>query len=219
MNNKNEEIPGASPQSIKKDILYFKDDILKDMRAIQKTLDAKYLKVDDNINLKINKFETKISIFEQKLFELSNKINTDNKIREEIESLNKFKEETSDALFKRRAKYNEFEKNMSEEISRINDILTDSVVYPAMIGNNTKFKTFHEFMDYTLEEIGQFKVYKDKTGLDIGPFKKKIDQTIDALKIQMTNIGNISKEFTTSSINQSEERINSIFRLYDEKIL
>ena len=79
MNNKNEEIPGASPQSIKKDILYFKDDILKDMRAIQKTLDAKYLKVDDNINLKINKFETKISIFEQKIFELSNKIKADNK--------------------------------------------------------------------------------------------------------------------------------------------
>ena len=158
MNNKNEEVPGASSQSIKMDILYFKDDILKDMRSIQKTLDAKYLKVDDNINSKINKFETKINIFELKIFELLNKINTDNKIREEIESLNKFKEETSDVLFKRRAKYNEFEKTMSEEIGRINDILTDSVVYPAMIGNNTKFKIFHEFMDYTLEEIGQFKV-------------------------------------------------------------
>ena len=29
-------------------------------------------------------------------------------------------------------------------------------------------------MDYVIVEIGQFKVYKDKTGLDLGPFKKKI---------------------------------------------
>ena len=57
-------------------------------------------------------------------------------------------------------------------------------------------------MDYVIEEIGQFKVYKDKTGLDLGTFKKKIEQTIDALKIQINNINNISKEFTTSSIEQ-----------------
>jgi hypothetical protein len=218
MNNKNEDVPGASHQSIKMDLLMFKDEILKDMRSIQRTLDAKYIKVGDNISSKISTFESKISIFEQKIFELSNKINTDNKIREEIESLNKFKEDTSDMIFKRRAKYNEFEKYMSEEISRINNILIDSVVYPAIIGNNTKFKTFHEFIDYTLVEIGQLNLYKDKTGLDIGPYKKRIDQSIDALKIQMTNIGNISKEFTTSSINQCEERIKSLLSIYDEKL-
>ena len=218
MNNKNEDVPGSSHQSIKMDLLMFKDEILKDMRSIQRTLDTKYIKAGDNINSKISIFESKINIFEQKIFELSNKINTDNKIRQEIESLNKFKEDTSDMIFKRRAKYNEFEKYMNEEISRINNILIDSVVYPAIIGNNTKFKTFHEFMDYTLEEIGQLNFYKDKTGLDIGPYKKKIDQSIDALKIQMTNIGNISKEFTTSSINQSEERIKSLLSIYDEKL-
>ena len=98
----NEGIPGLSHQSIKMDILMFKDDILKDMRGIQRTLDSKYIKTEDNLNMKINKFESKIKIFEEKIFELSNKINTDKKIRENVELLNKFKEETSDTIFKRR---------------------------------------------------------------------------------------------------------------------
>ncbi len=68
--NKNEGIPGLSKQSIKMDILLFKDDILKDMREIQRTLDRKYLKTEDNLNSKINMFETKINIFEKKIFEL-----------------------------------------------------------------------------------------------------------------------------------------------------
>ena len=169
-------IPGLSHQSIKMDILMFKDDILKDMRGIQRTLDTKYIKTEDNLNMKINKFESKIKIFEEKIFELSNKINTDKKIRENVELLNKFKEETSDTIFKRRVKYNDFEKRVNDEINRLNDILTDSVIYPSLIGNNSKFKTFHEFMDYVIEEIGQFKVYKDKTGLDLGPFKKKLNK-------------------------------------------
>ena len=43
------------------DRLLFKDDILKDMREIQRTLDRKYLKTEDNLNSKINMFETKIN--------------------------------------------------------------------------------------------------------------------------------------------------------------
>ena len=216
--NKNDAITSQSRQSIKMDIMMFKDDILKDMRGIQRTLDARYYRSEENLTLKINKFETKINLFEQKVFELSNKINTDNKIREDVELLNKFKEETSDTLFKRRVKYNEFEKRMIEEIGRINNILIDSVIYPSIIGNSCRFKTFHEFMDYLLEEIGQFKIYQEKTGLDLGPFKKKIDNSIDALKIQLNNINNISKEYIASSIEQSEERIKSILKIYDDRL-
>ena len=216
--NKNDAITSQSRQSIKMDIMMFKDDILKDMRGIQRTLDARYYRSEENLTLKINKFETKINLFEQKVFELSNKINTDNKIREDVELLNNFKEETSDTLFKRRVKYNEFEKRMIEEIGRINNILIDSVIYPSIIGNSCRFKTFHEFMDYLLEEIGQFKVYQEKTGLDLGPFKKKIDNSIDALKIQLNNINNISKEYIASSIEQSEERIKSILKIYDDRL-
>ena len=218
MNEKKKDDIFGSPQSIKMDILYFKDDILKDMRSIQKSLDSKYMKAEDNLNLKINSFESKINLFEKKIFELSNKINTDNKIRENVEALNQYKEEISDTLLKRRVKYNEFEKRMNEEINRFNDILIGSVIYPGIIGGTAKFKTFHEFMDYILEELGQCKIFRDKSGLDIGPFKKKIDQSIEAIRLQMTNMNNGTKEYASTSIEQCEERIKSLLRIYDDRL-
>ena len=218
MNEKKKDDILGSPQSIKMDILYFKDDILKDMRSIQKSLDSKYMKAEDNLNLKINSFESKINLFEKKIFELSNKINTDNKIRENVEALNQYKEEISDTLLKRRVKYNEFEKRMNEEINRFNDILIGSVIYPGIIGGTAKFKTFHEFMDYILEELGQCKIFRDKSGLDIGPFKKKIDQSIEAIRLQMTNMNNGTKEYASTSIEQCEERIKSLLRIYDDRL-
>ena len=218
MNEKKKDYILGSHQSIKMDILYFKDDILKDMRSIQKSLDSKYMKAEDNLNLKINSFESKINLFEKKIFELSNKINTDNKIRENVEALNQYKEEISDTLLKRRVKYNEFEKRMNEEINRFNDILIGSVIYPGIIGGTAKFKTFHEFMDYILEELGQCKIFRDKSGLDIGPFKKKIDQSIEAIRLQMTNMNNGTKEYASTSIEQCEERIKSLLRIYDDRL-
>ena len=217
-NNKNEKIPGLSQSSIKMDILIFKDDILKDMKGIQRNLDSKYLKTEEYLNSQIYKFESKINNFEKKIFELSNKINTDNTIRENVESLKKFKEETSDTLFKQRIKINDIEKRMNDEINRLNDLLSDTVIYPSVIGNSAKYKTFHEFMDSVIEEIAQFKLYKDKTGLDLGPFKKKIDLSLESFKMQLNNINNVSKEYTSSSIEQCEERIKSQLKIYNDRL-
>ena len=111
LENKNEVIiPGTSSKSIKMDLIRFKDDILKDMRIIQISLNDKYSKVEDYLKGRINKFELKIGVFENKIAEYSNLINIDNSLKENIESLIQFKEEIRDTLFKRRAKYIDFEK-------------------------------------------------------------------------------------------------------------
>ena len=199
LENKNEVIiPGTSSKSIKMDLIRFKDDILKDMRIIQISLNDKYSKVEDYLKGRINKFELKIGVFENKIAEYSNLINIDNSLKENIESLIQFKEEIRDTLFKRRAKYIDFEKKMNDEIDRINKILMDTVIYPGIIGNSAKFKTYHDFIDYVLTEISQLILFKEKSGLDIVPFKRKIEQSIDAFKIQMNNFS--TKEFTNNKI-------------------
>ena len=215
--NKNEDLMlGVSSKSIKMDLLRFKDDILKDMKKMENRLNKKYLNIEESINEKINTFELKINSFEQKIIELSNLINIDKSMKEKIESLEQFKEEMKDTLFTRRAKYNEFEKKVNDEINRINDTLLDSVIYPGIFGPSTKFKTFHDFIDYVLFELNQLILFKDKSGLDLNPFKKKIEQYIEAFKIQINNL--CSKEFTINSINQSEESIKGIVKLYEDSL-
>ena len=214
--NNDTKILGLTPSNIKMDLLRFKDDILKDLRIVQKSLDQKYSRVDDYLKERLNKFDLKISAFEKKISELSNLIITDTTIREKVESLSRSEEEIRDTIFKRRALFNEFEKKTKDDIDKISSILTDSVIYPGVIGNNAKFKSFHDFMDFVLQEIAQLCLFKDKSGLDLTPFKKKIDTALDNLKFQMNNF--CSKDFVNTSLVQSEERIQSLLKVYDDRL-
>ena len=209
-------LPGSSASSIKMDLMHFKDDILKDIRTVQLTLDDKYIKADDFLRERISKFELKISSMEKKISELSNLIVTDTSIREKVESLKQFEEEIRDTIFKRRAMFNEFEKKTKDDISRINNILSISVIYPGIFGNNAKFKTFHEYIDYTLQEIAQLCNFKEKSGMDLTPFKRKIDTALDNLKLQMNNF--CSKDFINATISQTEEKMQSLFKVYDDRL-
>ena len=209
-------VPDFSQKNIQSDLIHFKDDILKDFRSIKISFNDKHSILEENLNKKLNKFELTIKSFEQKILELSKLITIDKTLKEKVEALNAFKEESSDSIFKQRAKLNEFESRINKEIDRINNILSDSVIYTGIIGGNSKFKNFHDFIDFVLREIGEIALIKDKNGMDLRPFKKKIEQTVDAFRIQLNNI--FTKEMTNNAINQSEERMQNSLKLFDEKI-
>ena len=214
--SKSEIVPELSQKNLKIDLIHFKEDILRDVRLIKLSLTEKYSILEEKLKEKINKFDLTIKSFEQKILELSKLITTDKAIKEKVEALNLFKEESNDSIFKQRAKLNEFDNRMTKEINRINDILVDSVLYTGIIGGNCKFKTFHDFMDFVLKEISEFNILKDKKGMDLQPFKKKIEQTIDSFRLQINNI--YTKEMINNAINRSEENFQNSLKLVDEKI-
>ena len=212
-----QELPGLSAMSLKMDMIQFQDEILKDMRQMQTKLDIKYAKTDDYLNESITKFDSKIKSFEKKINELSKLITIDNSIIDKIESLFKFKEETQDTIFKRRAKFDELEKRINDNIFEINKTLTNTVIYPGIIGKKAKFQTFHEFIDFAIQEITQLNIFKNKSQMDsMSAFKKKIDGVLEAFKIQINNL--TPKEVTNQLLSDLEQKMNSIFKLYDERL-
>ena len=211
------ELPGLSPMSLKMDMIHFQDELLKDMRQIQTKLEIKYTKSEEYLNESITKFDSKIKSFEKKIMQLSNLISIDNSIKDKIESLFKFKEETQDTIFKRRAKFDELEKRVNDNLFEINKILSNTVIYPGIIGKKSKFQTFHEFIDFAVQEITQLNIFKNKSQLDsMSAFKKKIDGVLDTFKIQINNL--TPKEVTNQMLNDLEQRMNSTFKLYDDKL-
>ena len=213
----NEGFPGLSTMSLKKDINHLHDEILKDMRQMQSKLDIKYAKSDELLSQKITKFDLKIESFEKKITELSNLITIDNSLKEKIESLFQFKEETQDIIFKRRAKNAEFEKTVNDNINEINKILTNTVIYPTYIGKKAKFQTFHEFIDFVVQEITQLNLHKNKSLMDsFSSFKKKIDGVIETFKMQINNL--IPKEVANQMLNELEDKINNTMKLYDDRL-
>ena len=211
------ELPGLSPMTLKMDMIRFQDEILHDMRQMQAKLESKYNNTEELLNEKLTKFELKIKFLEKKISELSNLITEDNSMKAKLESLFQFKEEIQDTIFKRRAKFAELEKKVDNDINEINKILTKSVIYPAIIGQTAKFQSFHEFIDFVIHEINQLNNFKNKTNLDsIISLKKKVDGTLEAFKIQINNL--TPKEITDQMVKDLEDKMNSNFKLYNDKI-
>ena len=99
-------------------------------------------------------------------------------------------------------------------------MFSDSIIYPGIIGNMSKFKTFHEYIDYTLVQIGEINTFKEKNLLDLKSYKIKLENLIESFKYQINNITNSMTEFTTKCVNDCEERIRNFYiKGYNEKLL
>ena len=99
--NKNEdEIFGISQKNMRQDILLFKEEVLKDIKTVQKQFSNKFAQMEDLLKEQINKYETKVNTFEIRIKSLSDLISSDRTIIQKIEELVKFKEETKDKILK-----------------------------------------------------------------------------------------------------------------------
>jgi len=100
----------------------------------------------------------------------------------------------------------------------MNDILKDTVIYTGIIGPTCKFKTFHNYIDYTINELNILETYKEKNIMDLSSFKKKIESSIQSFKMNLDSFGRSSKEYTTDNYNQVNKKMNELFRKCNDKI-
>ena len=217
--NKNDnEILGISQKNIRQDILLFKEEVLKDIKVVQKDFSNKFEKMEDLVKEQISIYESKVNSFEHRINNLSNLISADRSITQKVEDFEKFKEETKEKLLTESIRLSNLETDFKVNIKNIEKILSSSVIYPGLIGYNGKYKSFHDFMDYMIDNISDLRAFKERSNHDLIPYKKKVDDTLEYIKIQVNHIINSSNEFTIKKINDSEQRMKSLIQLYDDRL-
>ena len=209
---------GLTPKAIRQDLLHFKEEVLKDIKVVQKEFANKFGKMEDILKEQIDVYESKVNTFEQRIMNLTNLISADRSLIQKIEELVKFREETNDKLVTDSIRLTNLETDFKVNIKNIENILSKSVIYPGIIGYSGKFKSFHDFMDYVLKQISDLILFKEKSTLDLGPYKKKIDDTLEFVKIQVNHIIGSANEFTIKSVNDAEQRMRSLVQLYDDRL-
>lgn len=217
-NQKVDEILSSSPMAIRQDILLFKEEVLKDIRVATKEFSIKFTKMEDLLKEQINAYENKVINFEQRIMNLSNLISSDRTLVQKIDELIQFKDETRDKLITESIRITNVESDYKVNLKNIENVLSTSVIYPGLIGYSAKFKTFHDYMDYVLKQISDLNLFKEKSIMDLVPYKKKIDDGMEFIRLQVNHIINSSNEYTIKSVNESEQRMKSLIQLYDDRL-
>ena len=202
----------------KNDLLHFKEETLRDFKQVQKKITDKYDNLDLEMREKIEAFEQRITTYENKIMELSNKINTDKTIREKVDNLMEFKEKADESMLTEKIRLDNFRNDLKSNVERIDKILTDSVIYPGIIGGISKYKTFHDLIDYLLSQTSQNLTFREKGVLDFKGYKTKLENTIASFNTQINTLLNTTSEFTKTYVQEAEERMKSIYNIYDDRL-
>ena len=209
-NNKRENMKNLfDPQKIsqKSDLLFFKNEILKEINQFKTDFSKQNKEIKDDFKDKMKLYELTINTMKDDLQQISSVIASNNFIKEKIEEMDKFKKEITDLSSSNKIKLNFLERETQDNFFRINNIINNSVLYPRVIGNNSKFKNFHEFIDYTLSQLTAANSFQKRIEFDLKSFKDKIDKAIQSLKVQIEMAVNSSSQLVKNGLRETENRI------------
>ena len=159
-----------------------------------------------------------INSYEIKINELSNLINSDNLMKEKVEQLLEFKEKTNDTILTQKIRLDNLGNDLKSNIARIDKILTDSVIYTGTIGGISRYKTFHDLIDYVLTQCSLNLTFREKSFLDLKAYKSKLEGLIEVFNSQINKILNTTSEFTKTCIKDSEEKMKSMISIIEDRI-
>ena len=206
-------------KSIKNELIYFKEEVLKDVRFELSKITSKIDNQKDSFSEKIISFESKLTSMMEKIISLSNKILEDKSIKEKITKLFDFHQNTKEILILHDSKIKTLSKNLVDSINRIDLFLNNNILYHDVIGTtpNCKFKNFHNFIDYVIKNITQLNKFKESIiSLDIKNYKIKIDNHIESLRSQFINSSDDNKKYTKSLMEKEEKNRELIEQKIDE---
>ena len=206
-------------QNMKQDILKFKDEILREIKLVKKSFTEKYDFFELMTKEKFSKYDSEFFSYTEKINEIKSNLLISENITKEVNSFKEFKSKFSDTILTQNIKINNLEKETKNDIYRIDNILTDSVIYTGIIGRTSKFKTFHEMVDYLLSQTSQNTSYREKNIIESNQLKKKltnIEQGITTLRDSLTKEINL---LFKKKIQECNAKLDNMVEEYDKKIL
>ena len=192
-------------------LIFFKEEILKDVRRFESKITLKY-------NTEINKNNNKILKMQEALDEMSKKmegftslIKKDLEMEKRTNNLSTLYSSLEQELISQDIKIKNINNLLNETITKFNDELYTSIIYPGVIGPTGKYKIFHEFIDFILVNINTLLIFKDKISNEFKDYKSKTDININNLISKLDYSNKICNAFTSASIREHEKKTEEKF--------
>ena len=201
------------------DLIFFKNDMLGDLKQQEHKLNKKIDKQTDDTQKKLDQFQLKLDTLTGKLFSLSSSFIENNNLKEKVESLLQFKTKTEETILNHDIKIASLSKDLANAINKYDKLIENNIFYHGIIGtSNSKFQNFHNFIDYVLKNISELVLFKDKfIKLDFKGQKSELEALIEGLKKQADNITVGCKIYTTQCLDNLEKKIKSDLNLFEQK--
>lgn len=195
--------------SVSEQLLYFKDDILKDMKQFESQITSKFNSELNKNNNKIQKFQETLKEISQKIENISSNIFFNTSIQDKTNTLTESFSKLEHKINLHEVKIKNTNDKLTATIDNFNNELSRTVIYPTVIGPTGRYKTFHEFIDFIVLNINNLLFFKDKLYTEFKDFKTRADANINDFKIKLEYQSKNCNAFTSASIRDSEQKMRN----------
>ena len=216
--NKNIHISDINSQ-IAKEIYFFKDDILKEFNTIIDKLIIRFVDNFKIINEKLVKNEEKFDLVNKRIVEITEKNAFYDKYEEKINDLFKYKRDNEKEMKSHNFFFNCIKNQIRDGFKEYDLILNKFKSTQEIVGEEKKFRTYPELIRFIYQNLHDIKSLQEKSNLDFKGYKSKLDSTISSFKQQINVLTEAMKNFTISSVRNSEERTKGIMNNFNERIV
>ena len=185
-------------------------ELTRDILNLQESISKYNFAYDAKMNNKFVDIEKKMQTINDKIAEVSNSVNILSikitKIEENATNISKIK----DQLTSQEIRLNNTTKDLGEACYKYDKMYLDNLILPGHIGDCCKFKNLREFLDYSVNQFGQFDLYKEKNTVDLKTYKERIEILIGKFNKQFENFNKASYDYTNLKIAEVKEYIKEI---------
>ena len=205
---------------LQKELLFFKNDILKDMRNLEAKQAEKLINFKEEQTKIFNKYETKFLEQSEKITYLSNMI-VDYFRKEKFESyFEEFKKKLEKNFAEMATKIYSLQNELKDVLYQQEKFYKENVLYPGVIGYQCKFKDLHAFVDYVLESIEQILTYQETIkGYELHKIRKNLESDLDVIQSKIKTNFQILSKFTTEKVNESEQKMLQVLNNYNSQFV
>ena len=205
-----------------KDFLFFKNDVLKDIKDLEIKLENQK-KINAELKNIISTHDLQLIKLNNKIENISNNINQ-NKVeadfyKEKLDILLEFKTKTEDELASHDCKLKINAEEIRNAINKYDRVIYESLELPGIVGKDGKFRSFRNLLDYVLNQLKALSIFKDKNNSELQSYRTKLDSTVNSLNYQIASIMGNANTFTTSNIKELEKKCMNEIKSYDDKIM
>ena len=204
---------------INQELIFFKNDILLDIRKIEETFNFKLTERNNVYFEQYDIFDKKLSELTERISKIYSLILDNNELTEKIKVFLKFQTQTENNLNRINAKIISVQKENQNFINNTERMIKENLRFPGVIGKNAKFLNFASFINYTMENFKSLNEFREEIrNLKMNELEKKIDKDISEIRASINDNYRSSVRLININSNELDKKLEELIKRNNENM-
>ena len=199
------------------DLLIFKNEVLEDIRNVEKKLNEKLINLSNRFQNSDLIIGQKFEYFKDRFDEILKKVDTtefQNIINDKIE---KFAQKIDDESINNKIKIQNMEKNLADSCYKYDELFLKNMSSPGLIGDGCPYPTMKSFFNHLDKKIKELIKTKDRAFSDFNSLKSYLGKTIESFENHIVKKGDEIYKIISEKVKDNDKSLNDKMKKLEDK--